>query len=51
VSNNGDGSNILATVASTQYAFIKNHPNAYIFATGSTLLYGIIEQNSQPKLL
>ena len=27
---------VLATVASTVYAFIEKHPNAYILATGST---------------
>ena len=36
VTNNGDSLKVLATVASTVYAFIENHPNAYILATGST---------------
>ena len=36
VTNNGDSLKILATVASTVYAFIEKHPNAYILATGST---------------
>ena len=36
VTNNGDSLKVLATVASTVYAFIKKHPNAYILATGST---------------
>jgi hypothetical protein len=36
VSNNGDSLKVLATVASTVYAFIEKYPNAYIFATGST---------------
>ena len=36
VTNNGDSLKVLATVASTVYAFIENHPNSYILATGST---------------
>jgi hypothetical protein len=36
VTNNGDSLKVLATVASTVYAFIDKHPNAYILATGST---------------
>ncbi len=36
VTNNGDSLKVLATVASTIYAFIERHPNAYILATGST---------------
>lgn len=36
VTNNGDSLKVLATVASTVYAFIDKHPKAYIFATGST---------------
>ena len=36
VTNNGDSLKVLATVASTVYAFIEKHPNAYILATGST---------------
>ena len=36
VTNNGDSLKVLATVASTVYAFIERHPNAYILATGST---------------
>jgi hypothetical protein len=36
VTNNGDSLKVLATVASTVYAFFDNHPNAYIIATGST---------------
>ena len=34
--NNGDSLKVLATVASTVYAFIEKHPNSYILATGST---------------
>lgn len=36
ITNNGDSLKVLATVASTVYAFIAKHPNAWIFATGST---------------
>jgi ribonucleotide monophosphatase NagD (HAD superfamily) len=36
VTNNGDSLKVLATVASTVYAFIEKHPNAWILATGST---------------
>lgn len=36
VTNNGDSLKVLATVASTVYAFFEKHPNAYVIATGST---------------
>ena len=36
VSDNGDSVKVLATVASTVYAFTKKYPEAWIFATGST---------------
>ena len=36
VTNNGDSLKVLATVASTIYAFIEKHPNAVVVATGST---------------
>ena len=36
VTNNGDSLKVLATVASTIYAFFDKHPNAYVVATGST---------------
>ncbi len=36
VTNNGDSLKVLATVASTVYAFTEKHPNAWIIATGST---------------
>jgi|JI10StandDraft_1071094.scaffolds.fasta_scaffold383002_3 hypothetical protein len=36
VTNNGDSLKVLATVASTVYAFFAKHPEAYIVATGST---------------
>lgn len=36
VTNNGDSLKVLATVASTVYAFTGKYPNANIFVTGST---------------
>jgi hypothetical protein len=36
ISNNGDSPKVLATVASTVYAFLERYPDAYVFATGST---------------
>ena len=36
ITNNGDSLKVLATVASTIYAFIEKYPQALIFATGST---------------
>jgi hypothetical protein len=36
VTNNGDSLKVLATVASTIYAFFDKYPNAYVVATGST---------------
>ncbi len=36
VTNNGDSLKVLATVASTVYAFAEKHPNCWIVATGST---------------
>jgi hypothetical protein len=36
VTNNGDSLKVLATVASTVYAFLDKYPNAWVFATGST---------------
>ena len=36
VTNNGDSLKVLATVASTVYAFLGRYPDAHIFATGST---------------
>ena len=36
VTNNGDSLKVLATVASTVYAFTEKYPNAWILATGST---------------
>lgn len=36
VTNNGDSLKVLATVASTVYAFTEKYPDAWILATGST---------------
>ncbi len=36
ITNNGDSLKVLATVASTVYAFLENYPDSMIFATGST---------------
>ena len=36
VTNNGNSLKVLATVASTIYAFIEKHPNSWIVSTGST---------------
>ncbi|GHB59619.1 DUF6934 family protein [Persicitalea jodogahamensis] len=36
ITNNGDSLKVLATVASTIYAFTEKYPEAWIFATGST---------------
>jgi len=36
ITNNGDSTKVLATVASTIYAFTEKYPNAWIFATGNT---------------
>ena len=36
VTNNGDSLKVLATVASTVYAFIQKNPKAWILATGNT---------------
>lgn len=36
VTNNGDSVKVLATVASTVYAFTDKFPEAMIFATGTT---------------
>ena len=38
ITNNGDSLKVLATVASTVYAFTNNYPNAWILATGSTFV-------------
>jgi len=36
VSNNGDSEKVLSTVVSAVYAFCDKHPNAWIFAAGSS---------------
>ncbi|MGB4848959.1 MAG: hypothetical protein WBP41_13635 [Saprospiraceae bacterium] len=36
ISNNGDSEKVLATVVATIYAFTDKHPDAWIYATGST---------------
>lgn len=45
ITNNGDSQKVLATVATTVYAFLDKHPKAWIYATGSnnirTRLYRI----------
>ncbi len=38
ITNNGDSLKVLATVASTVYAFTEKYPEAWIFATGSTIV-------------
>lgn len=45
ITNNGDSMQVLATVASTVYAFTSKHPDAWVYATGNnkarTRLYRI----------
>ncbi len=36
VSNNGDSEKVLATVVSAVFAFLDQHPDAWIYASGST---------------
>lgn len=36
VSNNSDSEKVLATVVSAVYAFFDKHPQAYVYATGSS---------------
>ena len=36
ISNNGDSEKVLATVVAALYAFFDKHPNASVYATGST---------------
>ncbi|MCF8374049.1 MAG: hypothetical protein K9H64_20675 [Bacteroidales bacterium] len=36
ISNNGDSEKVLATVVATLYTFTVKHPNAMVYATGST---------------
>ena len=37
ITNNGDSQKVLATVAKTLYLFSDHYPDAFIYATGSTL--------------
>ena len=36
ISNNGDTEKVLATVVAAVYAFTDKHPDAWVYATGST---------------
>jgi hypothetical protein len=36
ISNNGDSEKVLATVVATLYAFVEKHPEAMVYAKGST---------------
>ena len=36
ISNNGDTDKVLATVVGALYAFFDKHPDAFVYATGST---------------
>lgn len=36
ISNNGDTDKVLATVVAALYAFFDKHPDAFVYATGST---------------
>jgi hypothetical protein len=38
ITNNGDSQKVLATVASTVYAFTGRYPDAWVHATGSTIV-------------
>ncbi|MEO6283512.1 MAG: hypothetical protein ABIN80_04400 [Dyadobacter sp.] len=38
ITDNGDSSKVLATVASTIFAFVEKYPDAWITATGSTVV-------------
>ncbi|MEZ0543179.1 DUF6934 family protein [Fibrella arboris] len=37
ISNNGDTDKVLATVVAALYAFFEKYPDAYVYATGSTV--------------
>jgi hypothetical protein len=37
ITNNGDGQKVLATVVSTLYSFTGKNPDAYVYATGSSV--------------
>jgi hypothetical protein len=55
VTNNGDSKKVLATVASTVFAFLSRYPDAWIYATGSckarTRLYRIGISNNLTEIL
>src|SRR5687767_7126552 len=55
ITNNGDSKKILATVASTVFAFMSKYPDAWIYATGSckarTRLYRIGISNNLAEIL
>jgi hypothetical protein len=36
VTNNGDGQKVLATVASTVYAFFEKYPHAFVYVVGNS---------------
>lgn len=38
ITNNGDSQKVLATVASTVYAFTDKHPDAWIYVQGSNIV-------------
>jgi hypothetical protein len=37
ITNNGDSEKVLATVVSALYVFFDKHPEAFVYATGSTV--------------
>jgi hypothetical protein len=37
ITNNGDSEKVLATVVAAVYAFLDKHPEAFVYATGSTI--------------
>ena len=55
ISNNGDSKKVLSTVASTVYTFIKEYPDAIIYAQGNNAararLYRIGISNHLEKLM
>jgi hypothetical protein len=38
VTNNGDSQKVLATVASTVYAFFEKYPHAFVYVVGNSLI-------------
>jgi hypothetical protein len=55
ITNNGDGKKVLATVASSVFAFMSKYPDAWIYATGSckarTRLYRIGISNNLTEII